>query len=286
MPARGAAQLSVRQREVLPETAPDLIDPETGEVIAELQEQIAEIQGTTGTSPYAGKSVVTSGLVTASYPTGGFNGFYLQTPGTGGDLAADHAASDAVFVYLGAAGTYPAIGDHVQVTGAVSEFAGLTEISPAAGGVTTLSDAAAAPVPVSNALPATAAGRESEEGMLQAPAGDFTVSDVYTLNNFGEIDLAVGSTPLRQPTDAARPGTPEAQAVADDNAARAVTLDDGTSVNYLTAANASNGSFSTASLCRGSASTPRSAWGPTRRSRSRWCSTTAAASGSSSRPAR
>ena len=32
-------------KEVLPETAPDLIDPETGEVIAELQEQIAEIQG-------------------------------------------------------------------------------------------------------------------------------------------------------------------------------------------------------------------------------------------------
>ena len=32
-------------KEVLPETAPDLVDPETGEVIPELQEQIAEIQG-------------------------------------------------------------------------------------------------------------------------------------------------------------------------------------------------------------------------------------------------
>jgi peptide/nickel transport system ATP-binding protein len=32
-------------KEVLPETAPDLLDPETGEVIPELQEQIEEIQG-------------------------------------------------------------------------------------------------------------------------------------------------------------------------------------------------------------------------------------------------
>jgi peptide/nickel transport system ATP-binding protein len=32
-------------KEVLPEAAPDLIDPETGEVIPEFQEQIAEIQG-------------------------------------------------------------------------------------------------------------------------------------------------------------------------------------------------------------------------------------------------
>jgi peptide/nickel transport system ATP-binding protein len=32
-------------KEVLPEAAPDLIDPETGELIPELQEQIDEIQG-------------------------------------------------------------------------------------------------------------------------------------------------------------------------------------------------------------------------------------------------
>jgi peptide/nickel transport system ATP-binding protein len=32
-------------KEVLPEVAPDLVDPETGEVVAELQEQIAELHG-------------------------------------------------------------------------------------------------------------------------------------------------------------------------------------------------------------------------------------------------
>lgn len=45
---------------------------------------IAEIQGTGAATPLAGKLVQTTGVVTASYPTGGFNGFYLQTPGTGG----------------------------------------------------------------------------------------------------------------------------------------------------------------------------------------------------------
>ena len=94
-------------------------------------------------------------------------------------------------------------------------------------------------MPVTDPYPATDAGREAEEGMLQAPSGDFTVSDVFTLNNFGEIDLASGTTPLRQPTDVARPTSAAAQAVADDNAARAVTLDDGSSTNYLSAANSS-----------------------------------------------
>ena len=203
------------------------------------EQTIAQVQGATGTSPFVCRNVTTSGVVTASYPTGGLNGFYVQTPGSGGDLPTGHDASDAVFVYLGSQTAYPAIGEHVRVTAPVSEFNGLTELSPAAGGVTTLADVAAAPVPVSNPYPATDAGREAEEGMLQAPSGEFTVSDVFTLNNFGEIDLASGTTPLRQPTDVARPRSAAAQAVADDNAARAVTLDDGSSTNYLSAANAS-----------------------------------------------
>ena len=68
-------------------------------------------------SPITGQVVTTQGVVTASYPTGGLNGFYIQTPG------ADTAdASDAIFVYGGASGfaTYPAIGDSVDVTGTVA----------------------------------------------------------------------------------------------------------------------------------------------------------------------
>ena len=114
------------------------------------------------------RNVTTSGVVTASYPTGGLDGFYLQTPGTGGDLPTGHDASDAVFVYLGSQTAYPAIGDQVQVTAPVSEFNGLTELSPAVGGVTALADGAAAPAPVTDPYPATDAGREAQEGSCGA----------------------------------------------------------------------------------------------------------------------
>ncbi|HEY9394294.1 MAG TPA: hypothetical protein VIP58_09140, partial [Nocardioides sp.] len=41
---------------------------------------IADIQGTGTASPLVGETVTTSGIVTAAYPSGGFFGFYLQTP--------------------------------------------------------------------------------------------------------------------------------------------------------------------------------------------------------------
>ena len=77
--------------------------------------------------------MTTEGVVTARYPTGGLNGFYIQTPG------ADTAnASDAIFVYGGPGGftTYPAIGDSVEVTGTVGEFSGQTQITANDAGVT------------------------------------------------------------------------------------------------------------------------------------------------------
>ncbi len=89
---------------------------------------IADIQGTGTSSPIVGQVVATEGVVTASYPTGGFNGFYVQTPGP--DTA---DASDAIFVYGGAGGfaSYPSIGDSVDVTGTVGENFGKTELSSA-----------------------------------------------------------------------------------------------------------------------------------------------------------
>ncbi|MBW8871718.1 MAG: ExeM/NucH family extracellular endonuclease, partial [Leifsonia sp.] len=147
-------------------------------------------------------------------------------------------ASDAVFVYGSSFAGTVAVGDYVKVTGAVSEFAGLTELT--ATGVTKLdASTVAAPAPATVGLPATAAQRESLEGMLLAPQGAFTVTDVYASNQYGEIALAAGDKPLVQPTEAARPGSPEYAAVVADNAARAVTLDDGASTNFLSAANKS-----------------------------------------------
>jgi len=199
---------------------------------------IADIQGTGDASPLVGQTVTTQGVVTATYPTGGFNGFYLQTAGTGGDTDTTPGASDAVFVFSAAAAGEVSVGDHVEVTGVVSEYRGLTELTPAAGGWTVLGTAAAVePTPTS--WPADEADREALEGMLLAPQGDFTVTDNYDTNYYGTVGLAAGDSPLVQPTTVARPASAEYDAQVVDNAARAVVLDDGSSTNYNSNANKS-----------------------------------------------
>ena len=73
--------------------------------------------------------------------------------------------------------------------------------------------------------------------MLLAPQGPYTVADNYALNQYGEIGLAAGTTPLFTPTEVADPHDAAAiEAVKDDNAARAVVLDDGATANFLTTA--------------------------------------------------
>lgn len=58
-------------------TAPDPMPVPTPDPVAKA---IAEIQGTGTESPLAGATVTTMGKVTAAFPTGGLNGYYLQTP--------------------------------------------------------------------------------------------------------------------------------------------------------------------------------------------------------------
>jgi 5'-nucleotidase len=218
-----------------PGTAPVGTPPPPSPVTA----PIADIQGSGSTTPYAGQAVRTDGVVTAAYPTGGFSGFYLQTGGSGGDLdLAAHTKSDGIFVFSSAAAAAVQIGDHVQVTGTASEFNGLTEIAPASpADVVVLADPAPAVKPATVALPASATGRESLEGMLVDLQGPFTVSDNYSLNQYAEIGLASGTEPLWQPTEVADPHDAAAiAAVVADNAARKVTLDDGATANFFTTA--------------------------------------------------
>ncbi len=198
---------------------------------------IAEIQGTdTGTTPHAGDIVTTTGVVTAAYPTGGFNGFYLQTPGTGGTTDATPGASDAIFVYGSAATATVAVGDHVRVVGLAKEFGGETEIEThSADNVTPLTGTVPVPQALVTDYPTGDAAREAHEGeLLDLSAQHFTVSSNYATNQYAEIGLATGDRPLVAPTE-----TTDAQdtagiaAATAANAARAVTLDDGASINFL-----------------------------------------------------
>ena len=212
-------------------------DPGEEEPTEPTEQTIAEIQGSGPTTPFAGKPVTTSGVVTAAYPSGGLFGFYLQSPDTGGarDLATQQS-SDGVFVYQdrSAGPVTVAPGDHVEVTGVAGEYAGLTQVTASAvADIVELVEPAAAPTPATTgAWPATDAEKESLEGMLYAPGTGFTVTNTFSTNQYGEVGLAQGDQPLIQPTEVADAGSAEAAAVAADNAARAITLDDGASTNF------------------------------------------------------
>ncbi len=223
---------------------------------------IAQIQGTGTATPVAGEGVKTQGVVTAAFPTGGLNGFYIQTPG------ADTAdASDAIFVYGGPSGftTYPAVGDSVEVSGQAAEFGGATQIVANDAGVTDVADlgtvtpkttipgtTCALPGATCETLATLAPAREAMEGELLKPTADFTVTDSYdgspfwagnsfSSGMFGEIGLAAETDePLVTPTelyDAQNEATLIAQRTAYNNARR-IVLDDGSSANYaVTGAN-------------------------------------------------
>ena len=159
--------------------------------------------------------MTTTGVVTARYPAGGFNGFFMQTDGTGGTVDATPGAADGIFVFLGStnAATAPALGAKVTVTGPATEFARSHPDQPGhpdrrGRGRHGHGDAWSA------AYPTTDAGREAHEGELLAPTDTFTVTNTFGTNTFGEIGLATGTTPLLQPTDVARAGHAAADTIA------------------------------------------------------------------------
>ena len=191
---------------------------------------IAEIQGTGAATPVAGQVVTTQGVVTAVYAEGGFNGYYLQTPGTGTELKQVGDASDAICVYVGSAGPFPEIGASLTVTGTASEHYGLTQLGSSSFVEATEPFAAVTPLAI-DTMPAGDDIREAYEGMLVQPTGAYTVTNNYALNTFGEIGLAAGTEAYMQATEVELPG----QAALDFEAMQAaelVTLDDGRSGNY------------------------------------------------------
>ena len=201
---------------------------------------ISDIQGRGETSPLAGKTVTTEGFVTATYPTGGKNGIYIQTEGTGGTTS--HAApSVGLFVYNTTSGTLASsvkIGDFVQVKGAVSEYSGTTQITVTDGNWTKV-DAGERVQPLAvtmDRLPTEESNKEAMEGMLVDFSGPLTVTDNYQNGVvYGQIGAAFGDEPLRQPSDVYNPsrdGWDKLEAIDADNAARSILIDDGLTKNW------------------------------------------------------
>ncbi|WP_291278625.1 ExeM/NucH family extracellular endonuclease [Galactobacter sp.] len=207
---------------------PEPTDPEPEPEPTEVT-PIAEIQGEGDISPMEGKTVKTTGVVTAAYPTGGYKGYYIQTPD-----AEPGKASHGLFVYSDATVGDVEAGQSVEVVGKVSEYNHLTQITVNEGGLSVADSRAAAEItPVDTEYPATEAERETLEGMLVQPTGDFTVTDVYQTNQYGSIDLVTGTTPLKNPTAAGTVGSDAYKEAQQRRAEGLVTVDDGASASLL-----------------------------------------------------
>ncbi|MGE5451310.1 MAG: ExeM/NucH family extracellular endonuclease [Acidobacteriota bacterium] len=190
---------------------------------------IYQIQGSGNTSPLAGRTVTTSGVITKVNN----NGYFLQ------DEAGDGLVqtSDGIFVYTG---TTPAMtpGQWIQVTAVVTEFntGAAANSNTAAHPVTELTGVSQvtvlgnghsiAPTPLT--LPATPAELERLEGMLVSIGAQLTVSQNYFQGRYGQVTLSANGR-LDKPTNLYRPGSADAQALTQSNAQRQILLDDGTS---------------------------------------------------------
>lgn len=84
---------------------------------------IHDIQGAGARSPLEGVSLTTTGIVT-SVTT---DGYFLQTPDS--DIDTDPNTSEGLFVFTSFAGTKPTVGQALNVSGTVQEFASTTNTS-------------------------------------------------------------------------------------------------------------------------------------------------------------
>ncbi|MGD8567423.1 MAG: ExeM/NucH family extracellular endonuclease [Gammaproteobacteria bacterium] len=187
---------------------------------------IHDVQGSGDSSPLDGQSVLVEAIVVGDFQgSGALNGFYIQEEDA--DVDNDPATSEGVFVYQGASGTDVNVGDLVQVTGTVSEYYTLTELTSPT--VTIISSGNPLPGAAQINLPLTNIGNlERYEGMRVSLPQTLTVTENYDLGRYGELWLSSGGR-LMAPTNIALPGS-DALAQQAANDLNRILLDDGSTV--------------------------------------------------------
>ena len=226
----------------LPEGSAQSAEPSAGLVDTPIPDIQAVGEG--DDSAMAGATVTTLGVVTAAYPASEsglgatLDGYTIQTPGSGGAWELGRSRSDGLFVYAGKKGQIPAPGTCVRVTGVVGEFPATTakenpsSLTQLAATVVNTVEGCAAPTPTPLTQVPSPSEAEAYESMLLAPQGTWTITDNYQTNQYGTLSLTPGERPLRSATDVVAPGQ-TARDYEAANAARAITLDDGTNTNLL-----------------------------------------------------
>ena len=212
---------------------------------------VSDVQGTGATSPLEGQAVVVSGVVTGDFQEDdgdtrrNLRGFYIQGAPDG-----NPGTSDGVFIFDGSNPSVDvSVGDAVEVSGSVEEYFGETQVQ--ASSVRITGTASITPVPLRLPAPGTTlnsdgqpvADLERYEGMLIELSDTLTVTDLWTLERFGEVMLAAGGRAY-QFTNDNRPDAAGYAAHRDRVARRTILLDDGlrienpSDIQYLNAGDA------------------------------------------------
>ena len=193
--------------------------------------KIHDVQGNGASTPIGPTvSVTVEGVVVGNYQgSGKLSGFMLQEEDA--DADADPATSEGIFVFCQTCPTVVAEGQRVRVTGLVSEFFGLTEITAGTAGSVVVTDAGnhlAEVTPATINLPITGnvdAYYEARESMLVRFAEPLFVSEYFELARYGQIELYQGDRP-RQYTEDNAPGATGYNAHLEALSRRRIILDD------------------------------------------------------------
>jgi predicted extracellular nuclease len=177
--------------------------------------RIHDVQGTGASSAMVGQTVTVEAVVFGDFQNGDadakreMGGFFLQ--GEKADHDSNAATSEGIFIYQGsgAAGVDVGVGDRVQVTGTVSEFNGMTQITATQVTVVqanSVTDVAAA-LTVDISLPAAgavqvSAGKyqadlEAYESMLVKVSEKLTITEQFDLDRYNQITLTAGDRPFQ-----------------------------------------------------------------------------------------
>ncbi len=210
--------------------------------------KISAIQGSGAASNMQGQTVTIEAIVVGDFQsddgdgTRNLGGFYLQEEGADSDGNA--LTSEGIFVYLGSlAGADVHVGDRVRVTGVVTEYFGMTELSVSsvaniavvqAGAVVDVHGMAAAIDLPSVGTTVSQDGDyqpdlEAYEGMLVTVPETLTITEQFNLDRFNEMKLVAGERPetFTQIND---PDVAAYQQYLQQLGARTITYDDGLNV--------------------------------------------------------
>ena len=192
--------------------------------------RIHQLQGNGAASPTQGERVIVDAIVVGDFQDRAqLSGFYLQEEDDQVDN--DMQTSEGVFVYApGAIDVQP--GDRVRVSGRVSEYSGLTEITQVES-IEILASYQSV-TPVSLQFPLAAIDQlEAYEGMAVSMSQPLVISEYYNYDRYGELVLALplpGEDRPYQPTAVVAPGA-DAVARQTENSLRRITLDDGSTAS-------------------------------------------------------